>query len=1321
MPEAKKYQINFSRGVNPSMPSHLIGDDEVQTATNIDFSIMNGALVPRQGSYKRASVSSYALATMFDNYNSQSSVITGNQYVCDSNGDVYRSGTSSYWAGSFTKINGSTAGRQSTAFPNAIGSYKNYAFFSGGSINLKDDGSATTDWVKQSPSAPTVTAGTLALTTWVPGTTWTAGAGTIQSVNTYDTTFATDDSFHVLATYTWGSDQNFNLNGTHTVGIYGVYTYWLAFGDPSSIDSVDIDLSIGDTSFTNYLHFGVTTGGNSGTPNSLLIAQLSTSSADVNSLLNPYVTQDALTVSNVAGSPSNWRIPITDFTFIGDTGSYTNPLEHVRAVRINVAGHAATTVTIGDFTIDGSVEYPMTDMNNGYVYWQTWATLDSNGNKIDESAPSGTTGPYKIQNGNFQVVTNGSPTGAHGITHTITYRQGGYMLDAYAVNTHTYTLTTFTDTMSDITALNNGDVLVRNIMTKSQFPGYVTTISEPWQDRLFFSDQNLVRWTLPGQIGAIPLTSYAEVSKPGDNIMGLVVSSPGMIIINRESIYEMYGTDFEGGNYTLNRIGSNRGSLATKATIKTPYGITLMNSDGLYIYTPGSAAPSPIDWFNQKYSDVFKGSFSYSPATYKGSRVPALNQSYIQESIAAFRQNKLYLGLPTGTSTVPNTIFVLDFTLKQAWWYTFPFNFTSMWVDGRDVGFYVGTTDGVVMQIEVSTVDQTTSGGNQAITWSAKSKTWTSDSDTILENLTVNAQGSPIVMKAYYDTTNTVTVGTLTNNNRSWIVSPLNGTFVNQIEFDFTGTCSITSPTGTGTLQSVYALGFHLMDEPMPVQYSRSDYDEQGWTADKLWDVAYSDIQVSGTGTVTAVTFVDTTAVMTNTMTGPTGGRKVFQFSFPAETYGRVAYTTYTSPVYFKPWETRYEARKEPAKVNYYKSDIESLDEVIIDAFDVDINPNGTVLATVYVDNTVLTTATITGYNRQSFTFDLNATSYPVNQFGRTMYVTYSGTAFKVYQTWWHKRPEPDRWNEYVSPKLTGDEREVKVFKPEVNCLSNTVLATTFLDGTAISTHTMTGTVRKQYTFSLPVEKYGRTLHAAYAVSGTGRFKHYTTDFDGAVEPPRVTLFRYGPMPYESSHWMKTWQPQLDCVNGTVTGTLIVDDQVMQTSTFTGTRKQWYTVGLDLNTNTNAYVLQTGSRWEAVYSGAAQFKHYNTKLESDTDPFRKTTWSFHYKKIGGASQLDLARYWSVFSKVPLGQDFAVATYWWDIDGENFNTGTLTLTEGLKWTDRIAFPPGARGRLFEFRMYAPQTIQVENVNLDLNQIGVKGLTRRGIPGTPLEGQ
>jgi hypothetical protein len=67
-------------------------------------------------------------------------------------------------------------------------------------------------------------------------------------------------------------------------------------------------------------------------------------------------------------------------------------------------------------------------------------------------------------------------------------------------------------------------------------------------------------------------------------------------------------------------------------------------------------------------------------------------------------------------------------------------------------------------------------------------------------------------------------------------------------------------------------------------------------------------------------------------------------------------------------------------------------------------------------------------------------------------------------------------------------------------------------------------------------------------------------------------------------------------------------------------------------------------------------------------------------------------------------------------GENFNTGTLTLGSGHKFTDRIPFPPGCRGRLFEFRFYAPSTIKVHHVNIDLQETGIKGLTRRGNPGT-----
>lgn len=443
-----------------------------------------------------------------------------------------------------------------------------------------------------------------------------------------------------------------------------------------------------------------------------------------------------------------------------------------------------------------------------------------------------------------------------------------------------------------------------------------------------------------------------------------------------------------------------------------------------------------------------------------------------------------------------------------------------------------------------------------------------------------------------------------------------------------------------------------------------------------------------------------------------------------------------TNTCYFKHWETRYEARNEPAKINYYRSDIQSLEEVIVDAFDVDINPNGTVFGTVYVDNIATLTATITGTNRQSYTYDVPLTSYPLHTYGRTMHVGYTGTAFKMYKTWFHTRPEPDRWIEFISDKQSGDEREIKVFKPEVNCLGNTVLATVWMDRSllgpeAVSTHTITGTERQQYTFSVPVEKFTRTAWASYRAGTVGtngtftaggvRFKHYTTEFEGPPEPPRVTLFRTGPYPYTSDHYLKTWLPRLDPIAGTVTGSLFVNDTLIQTSTFTGNRQQWFTVGIDL-VGTNAFVLQTGSRWEAVYScSSGQFKHYETKLDSDVDPFRKIYYSFNYRKVGGANQIDLGRYWSIEAIVPDTTNHAPipGTYWWDIDGENFVTGTLTLAEGNQFYDRIPFPPGARGRLFQFRFYAPYTVKIAHVNVDLMEEGIKNLTRIGQPGTPPE--
>lgn len=1346
-PPTSQQEIVFS-SVNPWQPASALANGEVQSANNVDFSLMNGALTPRRGSVLFGTGGTSPLTQIFHNYNDPSSIITGPLYITDSLGNLYRNPTGTV----FTQIASNVTG--SVPFPPAISNYRQYTLIAGYPGVYKDDGTNVTEWIKQSPSAPTVVVNTQTAIT-LTGT-YTVTDGSLLGTTSNTATFVTSAGNTACAKFIFTSNTNLTTNGSAPVGNWGVFFADMGFSNPTQLTNVGVDFSIGDATFLNYWHAEISpqNGGvivTSNNSEALINAQLTvgtnTSSTvtsqdklDIWSNLSQYNFNPLSFVPTVANSLSPLAFTVPQFNLVAQNVVGTLGADlwaNIGALRFTFQTIGTCTMTTADPVIYGDERHPLTDVNSGYYYWQTFATTNTSGFKIDEGAPSSPAGPFMMQNAQAVVKQVGTATGTlHGVNAIITYRQGGYMQDSYAISTVSYgtALSTITDTQNDIDALTNNFVMPRGLMPQSFFPGICSSISQAVADRIFIAAGNLIRWSLPGQIGSFPLDSYQEVSHIGDQIQGILAWNPGLVIVNRSSVYEMYGTDFEHGAYTLTRTGSRRGSVAIKTIIHTPYGIPLLNQDGITMFVPGYNSDQDIGWFADKFSDVFKGNGATDPAALKGSRVPALNGGNIHFSCATYSNHKLYIAMPTGNSTYANTVFILDFAQKQAWYYTYPFNITAMLADQPLNAIFAITDTGAVMVIESGAMDHLTNGTGTSINWSARTKLWTSDSTTVLENLSIDCEGTGIVAKAYYDNSTNPVLSTITNANRAWSIPPLNGTFVNELAFDLTG-----SSTGS-TLSSIYAMRFGMLAEPPRVQYYRTEYDEHEWQADKLWDVHYADIDIQGTSTVTYVMFVDTTAVATNSIVGPTLGRQVFEVAYPPEIYGRVAYTTYTNTgSTFKHWNTHRDARNEPAKINYWRTDIESLEENIIEAFDTDINPNGTVFGTVYVDNIAVLTATITGTNRLSYTFDVPIASYPHNTYGRTLFVAYTGTGLKHYNTWWHKRPEPDRWTEYITSWDVEDEREIKVFLPEISCMGNTVLATTWLNVgntgtlTAVSTHTMTGTARTQYTFSLPVEKYARSVRVSYQCGTVGtngtftyggangpRFKHYRTVFDGPKEPPRVTLYRTGPYAFPSNHFLKTWQPLLDPLNGTVTGTLIVEDTVIQTSTFTGNRRQWYTVGIDLNTNAD-YALTTGSRWEAIYSCAAnqQFKHYDSKMESDTDPFRKLSWSFHYRKIGGATQLDVARFWSAFTDVEdtPDNDPILGTYWWDIDGTNFNTGTLTFDNNHQFTDRIPFPPGARGRLFEFRLYAPSTIKIHNVNVDMMEEGIKSLTRRGHPGTP----
>ena len=61
---------------------------------------------------------------------------------------------------------------------------------------------------------------------------------------------------------------------------------------------------------------------------------------------------------------------------------------------------------------------------------------------------------------------------------------------------------------------------------------------------------------------------------------------PSLVIVNRDSVYEFSGSVFDGPsrNWQIYRTGALRGSKAPGVVIKTPYGVPLLDYDGLYLY-----------------------------------------------------------------------------------------------------------------------------------------------------------------------------------------------------------------------------------------------------------------------------------------------------------------------------------------------------------------------------------------------------------------------------------------------------------------------------------------------------------------------------------------------------------------------------------------------------------------------------------------------------------------------------------------------------------------------------------------------------------------
>jgi hypothetical protein len=1155
MPEGTNVQLAFHGGPNPSAAPQLLADNEVATATNIDFGFEQGGAATRRGATLRHSVGA-----------AQINYITRRRTNWQSYNPLYVACGSTVYRGSsgvFTSVLSGLSGPRI-----GITHYRDATWIAPelGTQAIKDNGTSIIEWVKQSPQHAVAIDAQYAHTDFAT-TTQTAIVGTSGTSTGWFTSGIGPYDVEIVMTMT-----NTNLS-THAsslvVGTGGKVEFEFIVDQPSYVTSIDAIFSVGNDTFSTTL--------------------------------------------GVAGVSPVWdnsdgllSIRVSDFT---PTGSWTNlpaaKLTFHAVGPITVNWWAARIVGAEDFAV-------LTDTDVGYTYYQTWANIDSDNNITEESRPGPEAHVYLSEGAVTLTATDTPSGGAHGITHRVFYRAGGALDRPYEIGRVALATTTLLDTKSDLDAATDGALLqTLDVLPHDWFPNNVVAVSEPFFDRLFIAHENRINWTLPGNPSALPEDSFADVSHKGDEITGLVVYPSSLVIVNQESVYELRGNVFEGENadWVLSHTASRHGNCAYNAVIKTPYGVPLLDNDGLSMYSPGQGIDVPLEWVMDKIGDAWRGMLASDPAGAKGNRVPAINLGYQSTACATFADNKLYLGLPTNGATTPNTIFILDFLAKQTYWYIMPWNFTYLWWDAYEACLMIGTTNGKIMELDGGPRDQTTTGTPTNMAWSVRTKAWTVAADTVLENISVEHRGGPAKLVGIYDGTTTATLGTLTNATRGWSTPALGGTICNSVVFELSGTQASNQQT------SLYNIAWDALYEPRRVSFYKTDYDLNNYEWEKLWDVHYSDIEAFGFGTVAGTMFVDGTAVSTFTIASPTNKRLVTPTSFPAETYGYQAYTVYVASegVIFKHWDTRRDARNEPPRVNIWRTDVQSSEESINDGVDFDVNANGIMLATTFVDNVAVATHTVVGFARQSYAFSL-----PPETYGRTVYTVYTGTAFKHYSTWYHQRREPDR----------------------------------------------------------------------------------------------VAQVQYGPVAFGSDQTLKTWVAELNPC-GYATGVLYADGTAISTATFVGTRHSTFHVGVDF---TPAVAPQKAIDLRVVYTALTVLKHYDTKFETEAQPFGKTSWLIRYNKLGGASACDLARQFDLDVEVT---GTATLTSYWDVDGATLATNTLTFT-GRQWEDAIAFPPGLRGFNFQQRIVATMPFKVWKSSLDLLRVGLKGLGRITIPGTPING-
>lgn len=352
--------------------------------------------------------------------------------------------------------------------------------------------------------------------------------------------------------------------------------------------------------------------------------------------------------------------------------------------------HDGTTVTAWALTAPTAAP-TLADAGAGEItgseirYYYTWANDDDH-----ETNPS----PGEVIAVTAKQVGITIPALPTGITKAHIYRVGG-SIEFPPLRVATVTGTTYTDNRPDWELTDSPIELAFD-----QGPAPACRGAVMHQGRVVAwssaSDPNGLFWSHALKPWAWASSAFLPVGAYGEEILRCTSRENVMHVFKSGSVWRVVG-DLDDASGGLEPIARDVGCVGAKAVASASIGDFMLSRKGVYLVNSVGI---------RRVSDALTPIFEGRPTIFGGGVVEGINQAAIDKSVLEVSEGVLYVSIPTGPASAPDTTLCLE--IESGRWFSDSRGFSALYWEGSDRGFAGAlAVDNTVVALDSTPLDGT--------------------------------------------------------------------------------------------------------------------------------------------------------------------------------------------------------------------------------------------------------------------------------------------------------------------------------------------------------------------------------------------------------------------------------------------------------------------------------------------------------------------------------------------------------------------------------------------------------------------------------------